>query len=237
MDLVFTSAIPPHPALSPTSFSRIKALVAAQLGAPSTSGAYLLEQHHEHQKNQPTLFSSTVEELDAHVGGGFEAGDVVEICGPRGSGRTAVGLYSVLLHLLLHTDKRAAWIDTGGTFDPYRCLAILRDVLVPRLVNQGGSFAGADGVEPEAEKVAISVLDRLAVSRVGKSGDALDTLVAEAEAEGTDEMLDMVVIDALDALLGGEALVGTSAQGALLANSFLSKRRLIPSCRRQDTPT
>jgi hypothetical protein len=93
--------------------------------------------------------------------------------------------------------------------------------LIPRLVEMGASFAGEDGIEPEAEKTAIAALDRLAVSRVSKSGDALDTLTAESQAEGQEMLLDMVVIDSLDALLGGEALTGSSAQGAFSSSSSL----------------
>ncbi|GAA5854929.1 hypothetical protein JCM8547_004123 [Rhodosporidiobolus lusitaniae] len=224
VDLAFLSTIPPHPSLPPSTFSRLQAAVVAHLGAPSTSGAYLLQKHDDRKGKQPQRFSSSLEELDDHLAGGFELGDVVEICGPPRSGRTAVALYAILLHLLLHPDKRAAWLDTGGTFDPYRCLAILRDVIIPRLVDMGGSFAGDDEVEPEPEKLAITVLDRLAVSRVGKSGDALDTLTAETRVTDTSDTLDMVVIDQLDALLGGAPLSGTSAQGP--ANLVAFMRRL-----------
>ncbi|GAA5903120.1 hypothetical protein JCM6882_006972 [Rhodosporidiobolus microsporus] len=223
IDVVFTPSIPPHPALPPTAFSRLRSLVSAHLGAPSTSGAFLLGQHFDYKGKQPQRFSTSLDELDQHLSGGFELGEVVEICGVPGSGRTALALYAILLHLLLHSDKRAAWLDTGGTFDPFRCLAILRDVLIPRLLELGGSFAGEDGQEPGAEDLAISVLDRLAVSRVTKSGDALDTLTSETRAEGKVETLDMVVVDSLDVLLGGDALTGSSAQGPASLVTFLRR--------------
>ncbi|GAA6033368.1 hypothetical protein JCM8097_006716 [Rhodosporidiobolus ruineniae] len=234
VDLVFTPSVPPHPALPPATFSRLKSAVSAHLGAPSTSGAYLLDQHHAHKAAQPSGYSTSLPELDDHLAGGLSLGDVVEICGPRHSARTALALYVLLLHLLLHADKRAAWLDTSGSFDPYRCLGILRDVLIPRLWQAGGSFAGEDGKEPSAEELAISVLDRLAVSRVGKSGDALDTLAAETRAEGKEHKLDMVVVDTLDALLGGEALGGASAQGP--ANLVAFMRRLSSLAQATTTP-
>ncbi|GAA5836491.1 hypothetical protein JCM11251_007092 [Rhodosporidiobolus azoricus] len=223
VDLVFTPSIPPHPALPPAAFSRLKSVVSAHLGAPSTSGAYLLRHHHEQIGKQPQRFSSSLDELDQTLLGGFELGEVVEICGVRSSGRTALALYTVLLHLLLHSDKRAAWLDTGGTFDPFRCLAILRDVLIPRLYQLGGSFASDGEEEPGAEKLAISVLDRLAVSRTSSAGAALDTLAAETRTDGKAETLDMVVVDSLDALLGGEALSGSSARGPASLVGFLRR--------------
>ncbi|BGP18823.1 hypothetical protein JCM10213_003479 [Rhodosporidiobolus nylandii] len=222
-DLVFTSSIPPDPALSPTSFTSLKRAVSAHLSAPSSSGAYLHVAHSGQAQTAPQGISTSLEELDGYLAGGLALGDVVEITGPRGSGRTALAMYVTLLHLLLHADKRAAWLDTSGGFDAHRCLAILRDVLIPRLQDMGGSFAGEDGLEPKAEELAISVLDRLAVTRVGKSGDALDILGAETKQKGKDETLDFVVIDALDVLVGGEALAGTSAQGHANLVAFLRR--------------
>lgn len=183
------------------------------LSAPSTSGTYLLEQSRSRKGKQPQRYSTSLEDLDVLLDGGFSAGEVVELCGPRRSGRTVLALFVVLLHLLLHADKRAAWLDTTGSFDPHRCLAILRDVLIPRLHALGGSFASEDGKEPAAEELAIAVLDRLAVSRVTKSGDALDTLTAEAGSREKSETLSMVVVDTLDTLVGGDALSNESAQG------------------------
>ncbi|GAA6003424.1 hypothetical protein JCM10207_000328 [Rhodosporidiobolus poonsookiae] len=217
-------ATPPHPSLHPTTFTRLQCAVSAHLAAPSSSGTYLLKQHLTHKGKQPLRYTTSLDELDDHLAGGFELGDVVELCGTRQSGRTALALYATLLHLLLHADNRAAWLDTAGAFDPYRCLAILRDVLIPRLWALGGTFAATEGApEPGAEELAISVLDRLAVTRVGKAGDALDTLAVETKAEGRAEKLDWVVIDSLDALLGGDALAGNSAQGHATLVAFMRR--------------
>ncbi|BGP45637.1 hypothetical protein JCM10450v2_001467 [Rhodotorula kratochvilovae] len=211
-----------------------RSLVSNYLGAPSTSGTYLLEQSRSRKGKQPARYSTSLEDLDDLLDAGFDAGEVVELCGPRRSGRTLFALFVVLLHLLLHGDKRAAWLDTTGAFDAFRCLAVLRDVLIPRLYALGGSFAGEDGTVPKPEELAIAVLDRLAVSRVGRSGDALDILAAETRATAKSDTLDMVVIDTLDPLVGGEALASGSAQGH--ANLIAFMRRLSTLARSTSLP-
>jgi len=203
------------------------------------SGIYLLQQSRDRKGKQRERYSTSLDDLDVLLDGGFSPGELVDVCGPRRSGRTVFALYVVLLHLLLHADKRAAWLDTTGSFDAYRCLAILRDVLVPRLYALGGSFAGDDGTEPDPQALAIATLDRLAVSSPRRSGDALDVLAAETEAAGKSEALSMVVVDSLDTLVGGEALSNGSTQGASLADFLLSRRSTradAPSCA-QDPPT
>uniref|UniRef100_A0A0K3CVS3 Uncharacterized protein n=1 Tax=Rhodotorula toruloides TaxID=5286 RepID=A0A0K3CVS3_RHOTO len=234
VDLLFSPPLPPHPCLPPDLLDRLRSLVATKLSATSTSGAYLLQQSRDRKGKQFQRFSSTLDDFDDDLDGGFDVGEVNELTGPRRSGRTAFALYVLLFHLLIHRDKRAAWLDTTSTFDPYRCLAILRDHLIPRLRAMGGSFAGADGVEPEPEKLAIEVLDRLAVSQVSKSGAALDILTAEAKAMGKPQTLDMVVIDTLDVLVGGEAVASGSAQGN--ANLIAFMRRLHGIARSSTNP-
>ncbi|GAA5934419.1 hypothetical protein JCM3775_000353 [Rhodotorula graminis] len=224
VDLAFAPPLPPHPLLPPTLFDRLQSLVTTNLAAPALSGTYLLQQSRDRKGKQRERYSTSLDDLDVLLDGGFCAGELIDVCGPRRSGRTVFALYVVLLHLLLHADKRAAWLDPGGSFDAYRCLAILRDVLVPRLYALGGSFAGDDGKEPAPQDLAIATLDRLAVSSPRKSGDALDVLAAETEATGKAETLSMVVVDSLDTLVGGEALSNGSAQGQ--ANLIAFMRRM-----------
>ncbi|KAJ8296238.1 hypothetical protein OF846_000638 [Rhodotorula toruloides] len=234
VDLLFPPPLPPHASLPPETLDRLRSLVATKLSATSTSGAYLLQQSRDRKGKQPQRFSSTLDDFDDDLDGGFDVGEVIELTGPRRSGRTAFALYVLLFHLLIHRERRAAWLDTTSTFDPYRCLAILRDHLIPRLRAMGGSFASEDGVEPEPEKLAIEVLDRLAVSQVSKSGAALDILTAEARAQGKPQTLNMVVIDTLDVLVGGEAVASGSAQGN--ANLIAFMRRLHGIARSSSNP-
>ncbi|GAA5847855.1 hypothetical protein JCM9279_006666 [Rhodotorula babjevae] len=224
VELAFAPPLPPHPLLPPALLDHLQHLVTTHLAAPAMSGTYLLQQSRDRKGKQRERYSTSLDDLDVLLDGGFSSGELVDVSGPRRSGRTLFALYVVLLHLLLHADKRAAWLDTTGSFDAFRCLAILRDVLVPRLYALGGSFAGDDGIEPEPQALAIATLDRLAVSNPRRSGDALDVLAAETEATGKSETLSMVVVDSLDVLVGGEALSNGSAQGH--ANLIAFMRRL-----------
>lgn len=225
--------MPPHRDLSPRRVDRFRDRVARNLCAVSSTGHELLQQQQQRRRTardssqggggEAERFSTSLEPLDAWLDGGLDRGEVVHLTGPRRSGRTAFALYTLLLHLLLHPDARGAWFDSTGTFDPHRCLAILRDVLVPRLLDLGATFpptAAAGGTEemveqdPTPEHLAIAALDRLAVSRVTKAGEVLDVLATEIAAEDKTGRLDMVVLDSVDNLLGGEALQKGSAQGA-----------------------
>lgn len=185
------------------------------MAAVSSTGVELALQSRDRKGKQPARFSTSLEPLDDWLDGGLEQGEIVELTGPKHAGRTALALYTLLLHLLLHPDARGAWFDSMGTFDPHRCLAILRDVLVPRLLSLGGTFADEGEAEPSPEQLAIAVLDRLAVSRVQKASEVLDVLAGEVSSGSTGPQLKMVVIDSLDNLLGGEALAAGKAQGAL----------------------
>ncbi|BGP53558.1 hypothetical protein JCM8202_005755 [Rhodotorula sphaerocarpa] len=261
VDLLFAPSVPPRPGLTPAQVDRIRTLVAENLSAVSSTGLGLWRDSRRHRQDQgkgkakaqeeeeseppPPRFSTSLEPLDDWLDGGLQPGEVVQLTGPRRSGRTALALYTLLLHLLLHPAAKGAWFDSTGSFDPHRCLAILREVLVPRLVGLGGSFAPpreegdqeADKAarEPEPEQLAIAVLDRLAVSRVIKASEVLDVLSDEVRGAGAaeavavegdtqkDRKLDMVVIDSLDNLLGGEALAKGSARAHAALIAFMRR--------------
>ncbi len=57
-----------------------------------------------------------LEELDAHLGGGFPIGRLSEICGAPSSGRTSLAL--ALLTETLNRGVLAAWVDLADAFDP-----------------------------------------------------------------------------------------------------------------------
>jgi hypothetical protein len=57
-----------------------------------------------------------LEELDAHLGGGFPIGRLSEICGAPSSGRTSLALS--LLTETLNRGVLAAWVDLPDAFDP-----------------------------------------------------------------------------------------------------------------------
>lgn len=160
--------------------------------------------------------------------GGFPplgCGDLIEFVGPPSSGRTISCLYPSLLHLLENPTARLAYLDSRGSFDPFRCLEILTKVLIPTYHRTKGKEKSEDdqGEGGEIRKIAMDVLDRVSVSRVSKSGEALDKIVEEqgnigrGEGEGQGgkvTKLEIVVIDQIDDLLGGESLRVKSAQGS-----------------------
>ncbi|GAA5867757.1 hypothetical protein JCM3774_003402 [Rhodotorula dairenensis] len=237
VDLHFAPHVSPHRDLSPDQVDRFRDRVARNLCAVSSTGNELLRQSRErHALSEGDRFSTSLEPLDAWLDGGLERGEVVHVTGPRRSGRTAFALYTLLLHLLLHPEARGAWFNSTGTFDPHRCLAILRDVLVPRLLNLGGTFTKVEGddEEPAPEQLAIAALDRLAVSRVTRAGEVLDVLASEVAAKDKTGHLDMVVIDSVDNLLGGEALHKGSAQAH--ASLVVFMRRLTTIARSPTAP-
>ncbi|GAA5916227.1 hypothetical protein JCM5296_001170 [Sporobolomyces johnsonii] len=241
VDLLFApSSLPPHPSLPPALFARLRSFAAAHLSAPSRSGSALLQSLPTSAKGkgkQPDRYSSSLPPLDALLAGGFAPGELVELVGPRSSLRTSFVLHVVLLHLLEHADSRVAFVDSTASFDPYRCLAILRDGLVPRLrALGGGSFAGRGGAtgeagEPDDEKLAIEVLDRLSVSRTSRSGEAVDALLAEVSRGD----VRIAVVDSVDVLLGAGGALEKGAQGN--ANLVAFMRRLGTIARSSSHPT
>ncbi|GAA5877441.1 hypothetical protein JCM1840_006102 [Sporobolomyces johnsonii] len=242
VDLLFApSSLPPHPSLPPALFARLRSFAAAHLSAPSSSGSALLQSSPtssaKGKGKQPDRYSSSLPPLDALLAGGFAPGELVELIGPRSSFRTSFVLHVVLLHLLEHADSRVAFVDSTASFDPYRCLAILRDGLVPHLrALGGGSFARRGGAageagEPDDEKLAIEVLDRLSVSRTSRSGEAVDALLAEV-SKGD---VRIAVVDSVDVLLGAGGALEKGAQGN--ANLVAFMRRLGTIARSPSHPT
>lgn len=128
-------------------------------------------------------------------------------------------MYSILSHLLLNPNSKVLWLDTDGTFDPQRALAIA-EYLVESYRDAGILFLkdeGEEGREVGSQRMAIKVLDRLDVSRVFQREMAMEALTAAAKAAPGEEegatALRMVVVDSITSLLGGEGRQNTSSQG------------------------
>ncbi|GAA6020188.1 hypothetical protein JCM11491_005560 [Sporobolomyces phaffii] len=234
VDLVFGPRfLPPNPALSPELYSRLRSFASSNLSAHSTNGTVLLS-----RTPDPSCLSTSVPGLDNLLGlprGGYLERKLIELVGTPSSGRTVLALYAALLYLLEQPGGRVAYLDSSGTFDPFRCLSILKQVLIPRLHERGWSFSSpqdnsddtAEGDKPRPksdDEIAMNVLERVSVSRITKSGQALDKISDDASKDGRTK-LGVVVIDQIDHLLGGEALSTTkSAQGH--ANLIAFTRRL-----------
>ena len=214
-------SLPPNPSLSPQLYSLLRSFASSNLSAPSTSGNVIYS-----RRGTPASVSTTLPSLDKLIGNrGFLEGELVELVGTPSSGRTVLALYASLNYLLLNPTKRGAFLDTTGKFDPFRCLSILKEVLIPRSRSQGRTFpkerSTSISVDEKPEEktdkeVALHVLDRLSVSKITKSGQALDKIVDDHSQEG-ETKLGVVVIDQVDDLLGESAIdpMQNKAQGEL----------------------
>lgn len=209
------AALPPHSALSPAQLHRLQqgarvSLLGEPTQAQGQSGASLLRRR---QNETPPRWTTTLTELDELLGGGIEAGEVVEVAGGRQSGRSSLVLYTILHHLLYHATRRVVFIHTTATFDAERCRQILH-VLIDNGRAEGATFESEQGETLSTDKLAIRVLGRLAIVRPFTAQQALDGLVTELEKEGQGlAMLSMAVVDSVETLLGGEALTSPSAEG------------------------
>lgn len=224
IDLLFTPAIPPHPDLPYSTSAALRSLASLHLAAPRTSGADLLAKRRLTVARSADQFLTTsIDELDVLLGGGWRPGSVVEVAGPKGGGKSLLVLYSVLSCLILHEDARVTWIDTEGGFDAHRCLAVTKLLLEDLRESAGISFTDAEGRFDDQAK-GMEVMDRLGVSRLSKSGVALDAIVSEllghAPGEHAPPSTRLVVIDSLVPLLGGDALTSPSAQGSYFSCFF-----------------
>jgi len=87
---------------------------------------------HQHQQNHHQYYHhyrpivSFVQSIDTLLGGGFHPGELTEVCGPPGCGKTQL---CIQLCVDANLPKefggvhgRAAYIDTEGSFTPERCM-------------------------------------------------------------------------------------------------------------------
>lgn len=146
--------------------------------------------------------STGLPSLDALLGGGWEGGELVEICGQSNSGKTLLVIYTVLLHLLLNPNHRVVFIDTLSTFDPFRFNAIAGLIIADlrrRRISLGRQNEGI-GWEIISERA----LSRLDVTKCITSGRTIDAIVGSIEDTTKEEKMTMVVIDTATNLLSGD---------------------------------
>jgi recombination protein RecA len=106
----------------------------------------------------PTGFPS----LDATVGGGLPRGSIVEIFGPAGCGKTALGLR--LAARVQQTGGVAAWIDAEHAFNPAAA------------ANAGIAVERMPVAVPESAEQAFEIIRKLAAS------NAIDLVVVDSAA-------------------------------------------------------
>ncbi|KAM0792853.1 hypothetical protein ACM66B_002617 [Microbotryomycetes sp. NB124-2] len=154
------------------------------------------------------------------------AGRLVEVVGTRQSGRSALVLEATLSFLLANPRARAAFLHTFPAFEPLAFRA--REVLtnkVAKAVSAGVHF-DRDGQQLDDDDVAISVLERLSVTRPFTSDQAIESIEAEIEQSksGDDDLkLSIVIVDSLETLLGGQTLKDSSAKGHADMVAFMTR--------------
>lgn len=219
VDLFFADphTIPPHPSISSSALDALLSSLREHI-ATGITGATLLQHAVYPYDGQAPLqglerirLSTTLSGLDDLLSGGWEAGDIIEVSGGKGSGKTLLVLYSLLSHLLRKTDERVLFIDAAGLFDVERCWDILRFLT-------GGTDDG------EWEMGAIDALERLQVAKCFDVGAALRIIDEDIKKDvGGSPKLSMIIVDSVTALLDVESPWDPKGRGSSFVLSSLTE--------------
>mmetsp|Transcript_5687 Transcript_5687/g.20401 ORF Transcript_5687/g.20401 Transcript_5687/m.20401 type:complete len:390 (-) Transcript_5687:51-1220(-) len=136
--------------------------------------------------------------LDDMLGGGFLTGEVTELFGPAGCGKSQVCM-SAATHLLVSTDASAIYIDTTSAVSEVRINALLG--------------AEVERVSNRFEVDPSDALGRFALYNVFEAAELLATLQAleTRMASGTDELLGsarLLVLDSITVIVAPLQVVG-----------------------------
>ena len=114
--------------------------------------------------------------LDEMLGGGVSIGEVTEICGLPGAGKTQVAMQlcvnANLPHQVGGTCGQAVYIDTEGSFSPERCQSMAEALVRHVHKSTRGRVDIPDWFEPD------SILDSIHVFRVYDEATQMATLEA-----------------------------------------------------------
>ncbi|THH14118.1 hypothetical protein EW146_g6183 [Bondarzewia mesenterica] len=183
--------------------------VTGQVAAEGMSGDELLASE---VASDLTEVKSGVSELDELIGGSFSGthgGNVIEISGKSGTGKTALALHTVLSHLSQHGRDAAIWMDTTG------------DLSAQRLTHAMSSQAGP---------CTDTALERLHISlafEIEAAYDILDNIRSVlTSTSSSDARPRILVIDTITPLLGPN-LSATSSQGHAAMTTFMRSLRTL----------
>ncbi|KAF9967949.1 hypothetical protein BGZ70_007583 [Mortierella alpina] len=166
------------------------------------------EQHH---------VSSGWKSIDHLLGGqGWASGELSEICGPTGAGKTHMCLNAVATMLVNDPNSQAIWVDTlDGEFSSQRISAIIQAQLAKTAVEGKRPKEGAEELSIENQLMALmSRIQIYACRDVHELLAAFDLIRHSLEASETPSNLTarILVIDSLSTVLT-EVLRGTDGAG------------------------
>ncbi|SCV72598.1 BQ2448_4135 [Microbotryum intermedium] len=240
VDLAFVNIahLAPHPDLPHRILHQLHRRAISRLAAEPVAGLTLAEQllndgqeHAGALSPSQRVISSTIPELDELLQGGWKPSELIEIAGPRASGRHLLLLHAMLHDLVVHPTHRALYVHSG-TLDVHRCLRMLMSI-IEGLRSRGASFTREeDGAQVDTQGFAVDILRRLSVAQPTLSPQqALEHIDAELGRTDLDESLSLscIVIDPIDALLGGKILSDKSAKGYATMVTFMRRLKEIAS--------
>lgn len=110
--------------------------------------------------------------LDRAAEGSFARADVVELCGPAGSGKTEF-LYAAAISNVLQTPNRhVVYLDLDYKFEPYRVSYLLQHRLHGQTGGQGGGQDGS-GAQPQGSSGNVEEDRRRQREKVNETFDRL----------------------------------------------------------------
>ncbi|KAF8622566.1 hypothetical protein AX15_006914 [Amanita polypyramis BW_CC] len=165
--------------------------VAEAASAPGTTAIETLLQAEQEMTVRigVPIFDELISESSQH--------GVIEISGPRGSGKSSLALNIALRYLVKHIHASAIWFDTTGDFAPERGSLILESLTVQDIT---------------------ATLDRLQVCQSFDIDSVLNVLDVATDADPS--WLRFVVVDTVTQLLGPN-LSAVSAQGHSIMVHFM----------------
>ncbi|KAF9947954.1 hypothetical protein BGZ72_010112 [Mortierella alpina] len=175
--------------------------------------------------------SSGWKRTDQLLGGqGWASGEVSEICGAAGAGKTHMCLNSVATMLVNDPTSQAIWVDTlGGEFSAQRISAIIQAQLARSAMVEGTTTETVK--EPSTENLLMTIISRI---QIYSCRDVYELLAAFdairhslRDSEATSNLTARVlVIDSLSTVLT-EVLWGTDGAGhATMMHTSKELRRL-----------
>ena len=189
-----------------------------------TSGACIV-----HLPRSEAYVSTGCASLDQILGGGFRRGELIEICGKSGSGKTQLAMSTMTSVVSKHNPtETAVMIDTSHSFCPFRCSELLQSDRNVKCHGRGKTFqttpvkmAGALSTCTTGESATMD--DRMArLSIVGAYNiydlyNALEIIADSISADNCAARPAVLVIDCIATFIAPNLCKGWMGQASIEA--------------------